>query len=263
MDDAHALVLLRTLAARRDEAAWGNLLATIAPILMQVARSVERDEDAAGDAFIFICEGLVQNDYARLCRFDPNGPARFITWLRAVARNLAIDAQRRRTGRFRLPKAATTLSTLHQSVLRLRYRDGLSLTDTHASLQRQYPGVTLDAVLVADCGILQALSPQQLFATITSRRRTESLSDLPDERPDLEPASDSPNPEQHVLSLDQARRLSAAVRGLSPDDRLIVRLRFEQNLKLAQIATIAGLRDAAHAHRRIAAILERLRAGLP
>jgi DNA-directed RNA polymerase specialized sigma subunit len=49
---------------------------------------------------------------------------------------------------------------------------------------------------------------------------------------------------------------------LSPQEQLLLRLRFEQDLTLQEIARIAGLKDAQSADRNIRALLERVRAGM-
>lgn len=259
MDDSRLLGLLRDLDRDRDEQSWCRFLEAAAPLLLQVAHTVERNEDDAADAFLFVCERLVEHDFAKLRRFDPRGPASFVTWLRTVARNLCIDGQRRRRGRYRAPKPIAMLSTLHQAVLRLRYRNGLSLAETFSALQGQFPGLTLDAVAVADHGVLQTLSSRQLFATLASRRRTEPLSNRSSEKPDIDPEDGAPTPEEHALTSDRSRRLTRATGRLCPEDRLLVRLRFEQDLTLDQIARIVGLNDAAQTYRRLTAILDRLR----
>ena len=51
------------------------------PVLLQVARAVERDADDAADAFLFVCQRLADDEYARLRKFDPAGPVSFLTWL--------------------------------------------------------------------------------------------------------------------------------------------------------------------------------------
>jgi len=92
---------VRRLGGADHDAAWTDFLTEFGPLLLQVAREVERDRDAAGEAFLFACERLAERQCARVRRFDPRGPASFETWLKAVTYNLVIDARRRRQGRFR------------------------------------------------------------------------------------------------------------------------------------------------------------------
>ena len=259
MDDSRLLGLLRNLDRERSEHAWSRFLEAAAPVLLQVARAVERDADDAADAFLFVCQRLADDEYARLRKFDPAGPASFLTWLRTVARNLCIDAQRRRRGRFRLPKRIGTLPTLHQAVLRLRYRDGLSLSETVAILEGQFPGLTREKVALAEHGIANTLSSRQLFATLASRHKTEPLLDRPSAPGGVDPEDEAPTPEERALKSDQLSRLFNALDRLCSEERLMVRLRFDQDLTLTEIARLLGLNDAAQVHRRLQSIIERLR----
>jgi DNA-directed RNA polymerase specialized sigma subunit len=47
--------------------------------------------------------------------------------------------------------------------------------------------------------------------------------------------------------------------GLPAQERLLVQLRFEQDLSLDEIARIVGLGDAQRVHRQIGAVLQKLR----
>lgn len=49
---------------------------------------------------------------------------------------------------------------------------------------------------------------------------------------------------------------------LSPDDRLLVQLRYEQDLTLSRIAMVLGLKDAWAAQRQIDRVVKQLRAAL-
>lgn len=102
--------------------------------MLQVARSIARDEDEAADAFVFVCERLAANDFARLRKFDPAGPANALTWLRAVTRNLCLDHQRSIRGRFRVFESIARLPLVDQLVFRRRYRDRLTVAETFAVL---------------------------------------------------------------------------------------------------------------------------------
>jgi RNA polymerase sigma factor (sigma-70 family) len=68
---------------------------------------LERDADSVSDCYLYVCEHLYRNEYRRLRRFVPGGPASFRTWLFLVARNLALDWRRKKYGR---KKPVTTVS---------------------------------------------------------------------------------------------------------------------------------------------------------
>jgi RNA polymerase sigma factor (sigma-70 family) len=230
-------------------------------VLLQVARLVEREEDEAADAFVFVCERLAANQFARLRRFDPAGPANPLTWLRVVARNLCLDHQRSIRGRFRVFESIARLPVVDQLVFRRRYRDRLTLAETFAVLGPEMPGLTLEAVVAADQRVGATLSSRQIWSLSVARPSVESLTavDEADARAPFEPASTDPNPEALFASAEHRERLRSAIGALSHDDRLIVRLRLEQDLTLAEVARVCGLRDAQHADRRLRAIYQALR----
>ena len=79
------------------------------------------------------------------------------------------------------------------------------------------------------------------------------------ETPANDPADPHPNQESALAAREQEHRLRMALQKLSQPERLLIRLRFEQSLTLEEIAGLMGLSDAQQVHRRIAAILEKLR----
>ena len=244
------------------EAVWPVFLEKAGGLLLQAARSLTRDDDEAGDVFVFICEQLAAGGFARLRRFEPGGPAGAATWLRAVARNLGLDFLRRRHGRFRLFEAVARLPLLEQLVFRLRHRDRFSLAETFATLRPQFPSLSLEAVAAADHRVELALSSRQHWSLAASRPRLESI-DTPNDRESsssaIDPQEPGPSPEELIAAVDRNERLREALAGLTPEDRLLVRLRLEEDLTLAEVARIAGLTGPQQVDRRLRDIYSRLR----
>ena len=79
------------------------------------------------------------------------------------------------------------------------------------------------------------------------------------EPPANDPADPHPNQELALASREQQYQLRTALQKLSQPERLLIRLRFEQSLTLEEIAVLMRLGDAQRVHRRIAAVLEKLR----
>lgn len=254
-------VLLRAFREGQVDQAWPDFLDQCGGTLLQVARSIARDEDEAGDAFVFVCEKLAADNFARLRKFDPAGPANALTWLRAVARNLCLDHQRSIRGRFRVFESIARLPLVDQLVFRRRYRDRLTVTETLAVLGPDVPGLTLDAVVAADRRVSVALSSRQVWSVTAARPRIESLTvpDDPEAPVPSEPAAPDLNPEALLASAELRDRVRAAIAALPTEERLMVRLRLEQDLTLAELARVCGLRDAQHADRRLRAIYRVLR----
>jgi RNA polymerase sigma factor (sigma-70 family) len=65
----------------------------------------------------------------------------------------------------------------------------------------------------------------------------------------------SAGPEEVAQDAQQQERLAAALAQLPPPQRLLLRLRYEQDLTLAEVARLAGLHDPFRANRQIQAAL--------
>ena len=254
-------VLLQAFHEGQGEQTWPEFLDRCGGVLLQVARSIARDEDEAADAFVFVCEKLAAGNFARLRKFDPAGSANSLTWLRAVTRNLCLDHQRSIRGRFRVFESIARLPLVDQFVFRRRYRDRLTVAETFAVLGPEMPGLTLEAVVASDRRVTDSLSSRQAWALSTARPRFESLTapDDPDASTAIEPASNEPGPEESLAWSERRDQVKAAIDALPADERMMVRLRLEQDLTLAELARVCGLRDAQHADRRLRAIYQTLR----
>jgi RNA polymerase sigma factor (sigma-70 family) len=66
---------------------------------MAVARTLGGEHDRVMDRFTYILEQLRRDGYRRLRAFQPDGSAKFTTWLVVAARRLCVDHERRRYGR--------------------------------------------------------------------------------------------------------------------------------------------------------------------
>jgi RNA polymerase sigma factor (sigma-70 family) len=76
------------------------------------------------------------------------------------------------------------------------------------------------------------------------------------------PDADAPAPDEVVRRTELLDTLDAALQELSPEDRLLLKLRYEDGRTAAQTARILGLSSEFAAHRRQRAILSRLREAL-
>ena len=68
------------------------------------------------------------------------------------------------------------------------------------------------------------------------------------------------NQEALFAAREQRAQLKKSVASLSKEERLMLQLRFEEDLSLETIAGLTGLGDAQRVHRRIRVVLEKLRA---
>jgi RNA polymerase sigma factor (sigma-70 family) len=70
------------------------------------------------------------------------------------------------------------------------------------------------------------------------------------------------NPEARLAAAELRRALNAAVGELEPSDRLLISLRFDEDLPAREIGRILGFATPFHVYRRLNAVLARLRAAL-
>lgn len=93
------------------------------------------------------------------------------------------------------------------------------------------------------------------------RRR---LVDLVTEGVDLDAVPDgkAAGADAELIAAEQSRALDNTVAGLEPRDRLMLKLRFEDDLSAREIAALLGFPTPFHVYRRINALLECLRAAL-
>ena len=91
-----------------------------------------------------------------------------------------------------------------------------------------------------------------------ARRRLAKVSSHTQELAAL-PDLSTPDPSLALEALLEAGALRAAVARLDPDDRLLLELRFEQDLTAREIATVLGLPSPFAVYRRLKRICEELR----
>ncbi len=231
------------------------------PLLLEVVHRFERDEDTASDCYLFVCERLSCNGFRRLLRFRPGGPARFSTWLRAVARNLCLDWHRRQCGRHRVFESVARLPALEQEVFRSLFIECLPIEEAFLKLEPRNPGLTPEKVADAATHVQQALTSRQRW--LLTARRTRGLvgqdgSPGQIEAEFLQLPSEMPNPETWAGVQEERAALRHAMSKRSPRERLLIRLRFERDMTLNEIARVLNLDSPQGVDRRIREVLEML-----
>lgn len=73
------------------------------------------------------------------------------------------------------------------------------------------------------------------------------------------PAPASENPERHLRAAELRGALDAERAQLSPGDRLLLQLRFDEDLSASAIASILGMPSPFHVYRRLKAVCDELR----
>ncbi len=158
--------------------------------------------------------------------------------------------------------ATARLPPLDQRVFKLRYELGFTFDEMLASLSTEFPGLTGSRLADADARVTGTMTSQLRWNLINRRPQLQSLteSDDSEHKDPVDPAADDPDPEDLALLRESRDRLMAALATLDVEDRLLIRLHFEHGVTLATLATTFGLPNPQAAHRRLTAVLDRLRA---
>ena len=257
--------LLAQLSTRQAGAAWTEFLRRHSSLILQVARRFESEEERVSDCFLYACAQLSDNDFRRLRSFRPDGPAQFRTWLVSVVTNLCIDWRRRLSGRLRPVAAIAGLAELDQLVYRLIYVRGMTRGQCLQSLGSRYPDLTDAKLGEINAKLFALLTPRQRWQLSSRTRGSISLDELAQpesDEPGFQPEEPGPGPDL-LAAFEQERELvEAALAQLPPRQRLLLRLRYQQDLTLEEVARLARIPDPYRAHREIQAAIEALAAVL-
>lgn len=248
------------LGTRDPAQAWSDFLSANASLLYQVVRSFEKDSEHVAECFLFVCEQLSLNRFRRLRKFRPQGPARFETWLRAVVRNLCLDWHRKEFGRLRVFRSIQGLPALEQELFRCVYEQGCSTDYALAWLMPRFPGITHQVLQKSLERIEAALTPRQRWLlTVQRNRRMPATLEGDEETLSAQLLSPHVDPEAQAAISERRGALSQAMKRLSPRERSMLMLRFEEGLTLENLARVFRLPDAQTADRRIRHLLAKLR----
>ena len=227
--------------------AWDLFLDRYSNYILSVLRHMGFDHDEAMDRFVFVCEKLCENDFRRLQGVNSTGNrGELKPWLRAVVRNLAVSWAWSVDGRRRLFKSVTELSERHQKVFELHFWHGRSPSEICELLwaETQEEIVLLDVLALLE-EIFSHLSAGQrwrLMSRLSRERQAVSIAvQDPDTGRAFEPASLGLSAEEELLARERRHLAEQALDSLEPKARLILQLRYEQNLSLSDVAKITDL----------------------
>jgi RNA polymerase sigma factor (sigma-70 family) len=256
--------ILRALTTSDANQAWNQFLEDYANQIYQVIHHFEPEADRASDCFQFVCEQLVQNGFRRLRKFKGNGPATFSTWLRSVVRNLCIDWHRKEFGRRRTFRSISRLSPFDQEVFRLIYEREMSTEESLSVLGLGFSNASRERLSRSQERIETELTDSQRWAIAvrsaslnktSGANRDEHEADFPGNQI-VDPR---PGPEAQTLINESRKRLRRILATLTAQERMMVLLRFEENLTLQQIGTLLNLGNAQRVDRKLKEILSRIR----
>ena len=190
---------------------------------------------------------FIERNSEVLRRFEGRSSLR--TFLSVVINRLFLDYRNRLWGKWRPSAEARRVGPTAMLVERLVTRDGWML-DQALEMLRINHQVTIDGQLLAFCQRLSARGPVRQFVPENEADRIESA---------------TPSPEDNVLRAEQdfrAKRVRAALararQELRPEERLILKLRYDDGVPVADIARALHL-DQKRLYRTIERLLAELR----
>jgi RNA polymerase sigma factor (sigma-70 family) len=261
MRDDTVTDLLEQLSSGRVDAAWSEFLARYSPLIQHVIRRHGLDDDRIAECFNHVCGALSDDGFRRLLSFRPDGPARFKTWLMAVVANLCVDWRRKEQGRVRPPLCVARLPELDQQVYRCIFVRKMSREHCLEALAPRFPELTEATVAEINARLFALLTPQQRWQLSLRPPTLQSFSTSAEPEGDDLPwqiATAGPGPDDLAAELQEQRQLQDALSKLPAEQRLLLRLRYEQNLTLAAVARLTGQPDPFRANRQIQAALDML-----
>jgi RNA polymerase sigma factor for flagellar operon FliA len=236
------------LAAGNPKELFLENLGTIDEIVTFVANrhrltQDEREELAAG-----VRLKLVDDDYAVLRKFA--GRSSLKTYLAAVITRYLLDLRNERLGRWRPSVEARRRGPVAVLLERMMSRDGLTFEEAMESLRTNHGVRDSRQALEAMCPLTvrpprRFVGEEHLDAATTADPETAAIARL-----DRDAVKDE---------------VETALRGVlsrrNPQERLILKLRFEDGFRIVKIATLLGL-DQKSLYRQLDRIVAELRTAL-
>jgi RNA polymerase sigma factor (sigma-70 family) len=230
----------------QDEAQFLAALPIIDDVTGQVCR---RHRLTAAEAEEFRSEvrlHFIDRNYEALRRFE--GRASLVTYITVVIQHLFLDNRNRAWGRWRPSTEARRLGPLGILLERLVVRDGYSCQQAFEMVRVNH-GVHIDEAFRAFGEKLTGRGPTRRMVAEDEAR---------------EVASNGPGADANILRAEQdflAKRVQSALdrarQALAPAERLILKMRFDDRIPIADIARALHLDQ-----RRLYRTIERLLAGL-
>jgi RNA polymerase sigma factor (sigma-70 family) len=198
---------------------------TIASVCRRHRLVATESEDFAADVHL----RLVADDYAILRRFE--GRSLLSTYLNTVITHLFQDWRNARWGKWRSSAEAKRLGPVAIELERLTGRDGLTFDQAFETLRSR-----LDApVSRSECEAMAARLPTRTTRHFVSEVHLAELAATAVADDDLRRS------EAAAIGRRVAQDLDRALTQLPPQDRLILRMRYQDDMRVVEIARVLGL----------------------
>jgi len=230
-----------------------SLLETNLDLIDRVIRFTSRrqrlDESDAEEFASVVKLRLIENDYAVIRKFA--GRSQFATFITIVVQHMLLDYRIHHWGKWHASAEAKRLGDLAVELEQLLHRDGRTIDEVLPLICAHHPDATRESL-------------EEIAARLPERRARRRMVDITEaESVAIDHATDD-----SVMATERKKvseKLSVAMRDalarLPEHDRLILQLRFESRMTVAQIARSLKIEQKL-LYRRIEKLLRDLRAEL-
>lgn len=245
----------QTLAeAHTQRVGLENLFVSSLPDIERVSRYIAHRHRLSQDETDDFCSevnlAIIQGNYAVLSSFQGRSSLR--TYLTTVIQRMFLDYRRRLWGKWRPSAEAQRRGPLALRLEILLYREGLSFDEALETMRANF---ACDESREALVELAQGLPPR------TNRRAmAEGVDDI-----GTVPAGELASPEAQLEGANTSARAQGLIddvmAALDPQDRIVLRMRFEDDISVADIARTLRL-DQKRLYRRIEELLAGFRRSL-
>lgn len=222
MDDLNFLRQLFLSASA--EAAWKEFLRRYSNLFLKVIWQFDKNRDKVMDTYLYVCKRFADNEFEILRKFRMDygkNPPKLSTWLGAVVRNMCIDYYRVEHGRRRYPRSILQLPDFERKVFELHFWRGHSVEEIEHQLGVRKSGSVPRALQRVEKELTRPPLRQQADDTFVPYDETTMVVDS------------SFSQQEELLDL-----VDGWLKTLEPRERLIVRLKFWENMKANEIASV-------------------------
>jgi RNA polymerase sigma factor (sigma-70 family) len=219
-------------------------------VVQTIARRYRLSADEADDLSSSVRLKLLENDYGVLRKFERRSQLR--TYLITVVQRTFLDERNARWGKWRPSAQAYRLGPVGILLDQLITRDHLTFDEAAESIVARFGDAVSRGQLEAILAQLPARRPRRFVGA-------EALDEMPAPAPDQENVLDSLDQERSGDRVERA--LAAAFEQLGDEDKVILKMRFCQNMKLARIAELLALAPKPF-YRRVDDLMQVLRKAL-
>ncbi len=214
---------------------WKEFLNIYSKYMLKIIWQYTDDYDTAMENYLFICSKLVNNNFKILRKFKyslNDKKIRLSTYLNVVVNRLCIDCYRSKFGRKRYPKAVTSLSDFERKVFELHFWKGYGIAEVEKILNNELSSG--NNVISAIDKINDLLSPLN-----RSQKISQTKSVLLEYNDSVVFHQNKNRPDNNLEILTE--KIEMMINKIPEEDRLIVKLKYWENLTATQIAKIINI----------------------